>query len=46
MLPTGILSLVEILPEEGIFKYAVAASALILLTGTVITNVSIGQLVV
>ena len=46
MVPAGTTSLFEILPFFGILIYAVAASFTKVFTGTIITNVSVGQLLV
>ena len=46
VVPTGTTSLFEILPFLGIFTYALSASSTKVFTGTVITKVSIGQLLV
>ena len=46
VVPTGTTSLFEILPFLGILIYTVAASFTKVLTGTVNTIVSVGQLLV
>ena len=44
VVPAGTLSLLDILPELGIFTNALAMSFNRLLTGTVIIKVCVGQL--